>query len=161
MDLSYKNNAEEILEELLKHHDIKTLRGILNNKVRKKEPRGNNYFKTAIDVYLKQRYNESKLGWAIDQIAESANISDKTIKNHITKFRKEIKKEIGELNKGSNYDVNSIEDVNDFISAYLSILEEKLIDEGHNPCHLSGSSTKYKQILNQFITEINNPPIPF
>ncbi len=36
MNLSYKDNPDEIIENLLKYHDVKKLKRIINNKARKK-----------------------------------------------------------------------------------------------------------------------------
>ena len=95
MKLTYDRNPSEILDELLKHHDIKKLRELLNKKGRKKKVRGNNYIDVAIDVYKlvyigveEKKYMTER---AIDAIAEERSISDKTIKNHLRKFRKLFK----------------------------------------------------------------------
>ena len=94
MKYSYKEQPKEIIEELLKYHDIKSLRKILNAKSRKKIPKANNYLDVSIDVYLLQYQKDSTQIWAIEQIAEKRNISEKTIHNHITKFKKRVKEDL-------------------------------------------------------------------
>ena len=157
MDLSYKNNAEEILEELLKHHDIKTLRGILNSKVRKKEPRGNNYFTIAVDVYIQQYESDSKLEWAIEQVAMNNNLSDKTVKNHITKFRKEMKKEIEKFPAHYNY---SPKEVSSFIGGYISKIY-KYFSDGYNYHETDKKYIQYTNGFTDYLHDIHriSPPI--
>ena len=159
MELNYKDNPKEILEELLKHHDIKSLRAILNNKVRRKEPKANDYFSVAIDVYLIQYRNESKLEWAIEQIAETRKISDKTIKNHISKFRKQIKDEVLTLDK-FKYEILSLdkleynkEDINQVINEFINAL----IDSQYNRFNNENSLKFYKSEFKAYLTK-DEPP---
>ncbi len=142
MRLSYENNPNEIIDKLLEHHDIKTLRAIINSKARRKDPRGNNYFKIAVDVYVLQRENDSKLEWAIDQIAEQANISDKTVKNHITKFRNEVKEKIDELFKDDNYILSEDDTASKFIKDYIENICGTVNYENY-------TSSDYKKIFDQ------------
>lgn len=162
MNLSYEDNPREILENLLKHHDIKTLRGILNNKVRKKAPRGNNYFKIAVDVYLKQNRNDSKLEWAINEVAESTNISDKTVKNHITKFRTFIKEEIEKLPKEANYSSAHAKDINTFINYYIERVKREIADTYGHLYEPETPYAEYKRLFDNFIFDISmHDSIPF
>lgn len=139
---SYENNPSEIIDKLLEHHDIKTLRAILNTKARRKDPKGNNYLKIASDVYCLQHEEDSKLEWAIDQIAEQANISDKTIKNHITKFRNEVKEKINELSKDSDYTIEEEDTVKNFIKAYM-----KYIFNQYGRYTMNFSYSNYKELF--------------
>jgi len=143
MKLSYKDNPAEILDKLLEHHDIKTLKRILHSKVRKKEPRANNYFTIAVDVYIIRHDKESKLEWAIDQIAEKRNISDKTIKNHLTKFRKEMKEEIEKIPAYYSY---SPQDFNNFIDGYIA----KVYQWFNDGCDYREPDKKYTEYTNVF-----------
>ena len=91
MKLTYENNPSEILDKLLEYHGITKLKALLNKKSRKQKTRGNNYIDVSVDVY-KLVYLENYLRErAIDEVAEVRSISNKTINNHLRKFRKLFK----------------------------------------------------------------------
>lgn len=113
MKLTYENNPSEILDKLLEYHDIQKLRAFLNKKGRKKKVRGNNYVDVSIDVYKLVYIGEEKymLERAIDAIAEERSISDKTIKNHLRKFRKLFKYNITEMPTSDKETTNMIKEL--------------------------------------------------
>ena len=155
MELTYKDNPEEIIDILLKYHDVDKLKNILNNKARQKSKRGNTYFVVAVKVYMIKYLQDSKLEWAINNVAEKTNTSDKTIKNHITKFRKEIKKYIKKLNNDSQYSLGTPNEVNSFIRDYVARIS-------NDTYSYHGEEAKYRSILHDFIGEINlSLDIPF
>ena len=97
MAYPYESEPDKIIEGLLKHHSGAKLKAIINSRMRKKSRKGNNYFSVASEVYLVQHFNDSKLEWAKETVAERLNINVKTIGNHILKFRHELKKHLKEL----------------------------------------------------------------
>lgn len=150
MRFTYENNPKEIIEELLKHHDIKELRAILNSKVRRKSPRINNYFTIAVEVYLMQYREDSKLEWAINKVSEERSISDKTIKNHLTKFRKEMKREIEKLPPSLSH---SKEKVSDFIHGYIITLHDSFLSDNYNSLP-EKDYERYKRVFHQYLQNI-------
>ena len=120
--LSYKENPEAVIDKLLEYHSIEDLRAILNRKARRKARRGNNFFEVAVEVYFYQRWNDSKMSYAIDQISESKNISPKTIQNHITKFRNLMKDRYEELKKNPDFDIPESVTFNTFFNGYIKYL---------------------------------------
>ncbi len=112
MELSYKTDLIEILDKLLEYHDIDSIKNALNSKGRKRAVKGNSYLNIATIVYSTKRNHNSKLGWAISEIAERYNLSEKTVNRHIEKFRKELKELVGG------------KDINDVIDGYISFIYE-------------------------------------
>ncbi len=94
---SYEKDAGKILDELLKYHSAKELKALLNKKERKKSVRGNNYFDVAVEVYKYVFLQDYMLERAIDSVAIRRNISSKTIKNHLRKYRKLFKSNVSQL----------------------------------------------------------------
>lgn len=118
MNLSFEENPKEILEELLKYHDVSILRGYLNSSVRKKEPRPNNHFEVSTKVYFEKYKNESTLKWAKQKVADEVHIGVATVETHIENYRKYLKEE---MKKIKNYN----EDINTFIDGYIKHIRGK------------------------------------
>jgi len=116
---SYKENPEAVIDKLLEYHSIEDLRAIINRKVRRKARRGNNFFEVAVEVYIYQRWNDSKMTYAIDQISESKNISPKTIQNHITKFRNLMRSRYEELKGDPNFFIPDSIPFDTFLGGYI------------------------------------------
>lgn len=157
MNLSYEENPKEILEELLKYHDVKTLRAILTNKIRRVTPKNKrDYFTIAVDVYLTQYRESSSLAWATEKVAEdrsteSNNYTVSTINKHITKFRKKIKDEMEKLNLNNK----SKNDVNDFIYNYIKSVHYRMEEHHNHDYHYMESiDREYSYALSAYISEI-------
>jgi len=135
MKLTYVNNPSEILDKLLEYHDIPTLKALLNQKGRKKKTRGNNYIDVSVDVYKLVYIEKYMLERAIDEVAQVRSISDKTIKNHLRKFRKLFKYGISDI--GGTDKVQTTQMVKDLIlskydwqnDAFYDIDDEKEIED--------------------------------
>lgn len=127
--LKWEDNLEEIIDRLLEYHKVEDIRAILNKKARKKQRRANDFFLIGSLVYLLRFQNESKLEWAIDQVAEWKNISSKTVKNHKDKFRAHMKHELQRL-KEEEPDTSILQsmDIDRFIQGYVSELADLIFD---------------------------------
>ena len=151
MKVSYEKNPSEIIDKLLEYHDIKKLQAILNSRARKKEPRGNTYLTIATAVYFTKDAKDSKLEWAIETIADEKSITAKTVKNHITSFRKEIKTL---LTDGA--------EVNKFIKDYISEIGEVYDFFDINTITYSNCKYFFDQVSSRYMdnNHIQTPP-PF
>ena len=112
MELSYKTDLIEILDKLLEYHDIDSIKNALNSKGRKQAKKSNSYLNIATSVYSTKRNHDSKLGWAVSEIAGIYNLSEKTVNRHIEKFRKEIKERVKD------------KDINNVIDGYISYIQD-------------------------------------
>ncbi|WP_415405884.1 hypothetical protein ACLHDG_08955 [Sulfurovum sp. CS9] len=126
MKLTYENNPSEILDKLLEYHDIKVLKALLNKKVRKKKTRGNNYIDVSVDVYKLVYLEKYMLERAIDEVAQVRSISDKTIKNHLRKFRKLFKYGISDIGESDN--VQTTQMVKDLILSKFDWQNDEFYD---------------------------------
>jgi len=159
MNLSYEENPKEILEELLKYHDVKTLRAILTNKTKRVTPKKvRDYFTIAVEVYLTKYRESTSLVWATEKVAqdrstESQNYTVSTVNKHITKFRKKIKDEMEKLNLNSQ----SNDDVNDFIYEYIKSVHLRMEEhENHDYYYMESLDREYLNVLSEYIGQIED-----
>ncbi len=110
MELSYETDLTEILDKLLEHHDIDSIKNALNRKGRKHAIKGNSYLNIATTVYSTMEMHSSTKTWAISETANRYNLKESTVNRHIEKFRKEFKEHFGDS------------DTNSFIDGYILFL---------------------------------------
>lgn len=121
---SYKDNPAAVIDKLLEYHSIEDLRAILNRKARRRAKRGNTVFEIATETYLLKRLHNSKLNWAVDQIADEKGIGPKTVYNHLTNFRNMLKSRLERLKQNREYNIPPSLTFDKFIKDYIKYLAE-------------------------------------
>jgi len=92
--MNIKENPKEILNAIAKEHGIEYIKKFLNtyNKAqRKKQKKINSYDEIAKEVYNLVLNNDYSKTRAMDEIADRRNIKAYTVRNHCSKFDKEIR----------------------------------------------------------------------